>query len=196
MIEVGSGSGFVSLALAQRGAQCTLLDISQKSLEVGVDNFIRNGLKTPEVYNEDALNSTVPSSSYDVVWNAGVIEHFLNQGKERLLLEMVRMAKSGGKVIVMVPNAWCLPFQLTQALQKMLGRWQIGFEDDMSPRRLSRLCDRTQLNNFEAYSYNPVAGWNSIPIVRRAIKLLRFDTLELHCKRSHIGKVSVLVITK
>jgi 2-polyprenyl-3-methyl-5-hydroxy-6-metoxy-1,4-benzoquinol methylase len=196
IIEVGSGSGCVSLALALKGAQCTLLDISQKSLEVATDNFIRSGLKTPEVYNENALNSTVPSSSYDVVWNAGVIEHFFDQGKERLLVEMIRMAKPAGKVIILVPNVWCLPFQLMQAILKMLGRWQLGFEDDMSPRRLRRLCERIKLRNFEAYSYNPVAGWNSIPIIARAIKFLHLNRMELHCHRSRIGKVSILVITK
>jgi 2-polyprenyl-3-methyl-5-hydroxy-6-metoxy-1,4-benzoquinol methylase len=140
IIEVGSGSGLLSVALAKLGATCTLLDISALSLKNAVANFVDAGLLQPTYYDEDALSSSVPSEMFDVVWNAGVLEHFFDDGKEKLSLEMLRMAKPGGMVIIMVPNAWCWQLQISKTLTKVLKMWKARFQDNMSPRRLKRVC--------------------------------------------------------
>jgi len=115
----------LSVALAKLGATRTLLDISALSLKNAVANFVDADLLQPTYYNEDALSSSVPSEMFDVVWNAGVLEHFFDDGKEKLSLEMLRMAKPGGMVIVMAPNAWCWQLQISKTLMKVLkmGKW-------------------------------------------------------------------------
>jgi ubiquinone/menaquinone biosynthesis C-methylase UbiE len=197
IIEVGCGSGFTSIALAQQGARVTILDMSSESLKIATDGFKRFGLEQPEAYNEDALSSSVPSESFDIVWNGGVIEHFYDDGKEMLLREMYRMAKIGGKVIVTVPNAWCWPFQVAQYVKKLRKTWSYGYEDDMSPMRLRKLCQRLGFSNIETYAYNTVVGWAWLPKIGWPIVYnLGWNTLDRHCQRSWMGFVSILIIDK
>jgi len=196
IIEVGSGSGLLSVALAKLGATCTLLDISALSLKNSVVNFVNAGLPAPAYYHEDALSSSVPSEMFDVVWNAGVLEHFFDDGKERLILEMLRMAKPGGIIIILVPNAWCWQLQISQALMKVLKMWKVGFQDNMSPRRLKRTSAHIGVKNTTTYAFDVVHGWHWIPFGKSITKLTHLETLELHCKRSWVGATSVLAIQK
>jgi ubiquinone/menaquinone biosynthesis C-methylase UbiE len=196
VIEVGCGSGFTTLGLAHKGARCALLDISPVALDTACEAFTRAGLPTPERYAEDALHSSVPSDSFDAVWNGGVIEHFSDEGKEMLIREMVRMCKPGGRVIILVPNRLCWQLQVRQAWQKARGTWKYGFEDDMSPGRLKRMAKRLGFTKIETYAFNPVAGWHWIPRTGPILRWLGWETIEHHLRRSSTGLVSVLVIAK
>ena len=197
IIEIGCGSGFTSLALAQHGARCALLDLSAEALKVAEAAFVQAGLQAPELYNQDALKSSVPSDSFDAVWNGGVIEHFFDPGKELLIKEMLRMTRPGGKVIIMVPNAACWEFQIVQAWLKFRKTWIYGFEDDMSPRRLRRMCERLGISHATTYAFNTVLGWRWLPkIGHRLTRMLGLETLDHHRRRSWMGFVSVLVIEK
>jgi SAM-dependent methyltransferase len=196
VIEIGCGSGFTTLALARRGARCALLDISSVALETSTAAFVKAGLAEPERYLQDALNSNLPSDTFDLVWNGGVIEHFADEGKKKLMKEMVRICAPGGQVLILVPNRLAWQFQLRQALQKLRGTWIYGFEDDMSPGRLLRMAHAVGLDNSEAYAFNPIAAWRWLPRTTKILRGLGVDTLEHHMRRSLTGMVSILVIKK
>jgi ubiquinone/menaquinone biosynthesis C-methylase UbiE len=197
IIEIGCGSGFTSLALAQQGARCALLDLSTEALKVAESAFLQAGLPPPELYNQDALRNSVPSDSFDAVWNGGVIEHFFDEGKKLLIKEMLRMAKPGGKVIILVPNGACWQFQIIQAWLKLRKTWIYGYEDDMSPRRLRRMCQRLGISSYDTYAFNTVVGWRWIPkIGRHLTRKLGLETMKHHRRRSWMGFVTVLVIEK
>jgi len=196
VIEIGSGGGFVTLALAQRGARCALLDISPVALQNTAAAFERAGLPKPPCFQKDALQSGLPDGAYDMVWNGGVIEHFLDDGKALLIQEMLRICAPGGVVVILVPNRLCWQFQLRQAWQKMRRTWKYGFEDDMSPGRLLRMARRLRLTGVETYAFNPVAGWHWIPRTTRILRWLGWETVERHTRRSITGLVSVLAIKK
>lgn len=197
IIEVGCGSGFMSIALAKRGAICGLLDISPVAMKRALAIFRQSGLAEPEYYIQDALNSKVPSESYDIVWNAGVIEHFYDQGKTQLIKEMWRMAKAGGKVIIMVPNSLCWQARLGQIWQQWRKTWQYGFQDNMSPRRLSYTCKKIGLKVNNVYAFDPVIGWRWIPIIGAQInKWMGPKSRRNHLKHSWRGYMSVLVVHK
>jgi ubiquinone/menaquinone biosynthesis C-methylase UbiE len=197
IIEMGSGSGYTSTALAMKGASCALLDISSDSLEVSKQSFVENGLAAPDCYLQDALSSGLPSETFDVAWNGGVIEHFLDSGKEQLLREMHRIVKPGGLVIVLVPNSWCIQFQAVQVWMKKRGTWPYGFEDDMSPLRLWRMATKLGFADVDVYAFNSVLGWRWIPRFGvRITSLLRMETLALHTARTPFGFVSVMAIRK
>ena len=194
VIEIGCGSGFVTLALAKKGALCSLLDISPVALQNAASAFERAGLPKPPCIQADALQSSLPAGAYDLVWNGGVIEHFFDEGKALLIKEMVRICAPGGTVVILVPNRLCWQLQLRQAWQKMRKTWKYGFEDDMSPGRLRRMARKLGFTNADTYAFNPVARWHFIPYARRILARLRSETLERHTRRSVTGLVSVLVI--
>jgi ubiquinone/menaquinone biosynthesis C-methylase UbiE len=196
IIEVGAGSGFTSMALAEQGASVAILDISEVSLQQALLQFAASGIPVPEHYVADALDSGLPDDTYDCVWNGGVIEHFFDDGKKRLISEMFRITKPGGKVVIMVPNAWCWQFQIMQAWQKLRGTWAFGMEDDMSPRRLANMCKEIGITHSEAYAFNSVVGWRWVPIIKKIIKYGGFETPAWHSRRSWMGFVSVLIISK
>jgi 2-polyprenyl-3-methyl-5-hydroxy-6-metoxy-1,4-benzoquinol methylase len=196
IIEVGSGSGLTTFALAKKGAKCAFLDISPTSLEIVKNYFSSSGLPEPECYNEDALNNSVPSDKFDFVWNGGVIEHFYDEGKKKLIIEMVRMARPGGKIVIMLPNSRCIQFQIAQAWKKLRKSWRYGYEDDMSPIRLGNMCTGLGLKVITSYSFNPVLGWREYPIINKLIKILGWENLEYHKKHSRFGFITVVVIQK
>lgn len=196
IIEVGSGSGLTSVALGQRGALCALLDISSVALAAATEGFTRAGLGEPERFLADALKNDVPGGVYDLVWNGGVIEHFIDDGKVLLIHEMVRLCRPGGLVLILVPNRLAWQFQLRQFWQKMRGTWKYGFEDDMSPRRIRTMAVKAGYPQAEAYAFNPIAPWRWIPKTTRILRWLGVDTLEHHMRRSATGNVTVLAIRK
>ena len=196
IIEVGSGSGLTSVALAQQGAHCALLDISPVALATAAEGFKRAGLPPPEQFLADALHNDVPGNVYDLVWNGGVIEHFVDEGKVLLIHEMVRLCKPGGLVLILVPNRLAWQFQLRQSWQKMRGTWKYGFEDDMSPGRILRMAVKAGYTGAEAYAFNPIAAWRWIPKTSKILRWLKVDTVEHHSRRSATGMITVLAIRK
>jgi ubiquinone/menaquinone biosynthesis C-methylase UbiE len=197
ILEMGCGSGYTSMALAQRGARCTLLDLSPEALRVAAESFARAGLPPPTLVREDALTTTLPANTFDIAWNGGVIEHFFDSGKVLLIRQMLRVVKPGGMVIILVPNRLCWYFQIIQAWKKLRGTWRYGFEDDMSPGRLKRLCLHAGHPPADAYAYNPVVGWQWLPkIGERLTRVLGGERLERHCQRVRTGFVTIAVIEK
>ena len=103
-IEVGSGSGRISHKLAQLGAKVTLLDISQQAIKEGEKLFQSTNHRC-HLIRGSLFQIPCRNSSYDVVWNAGVVEHYLNDELESSLKEMSRVCHGKGLVIVIVPYA-------------------------------------------------------------------------------------------
>jgi ubiquinone/menaquinone biosynthesis C-methylase UbiE len=197
ILEMGCGSGHTSLALAQRGARCTLLDLSPEALRVAAASFERAGLPAPTLVREDALATSLPSDAFDAVWNGGVIEHFFDTGKALLIQQMVRVVKPGGRVIILVPNRLCWYFQIVQAWKKVHGTWRYGFEDDMSPGRLRRMCTRLGFHPVAAYAFNPIAGWRWLPALGEWVaRLLGAESLERHLQHARTGFVTAVVLEK
>lgn len=192
--EVGCGAGVMSSILASRGALVTLVDISQKSLGFAEDFFQRSGLQAQFVLC-DALDMPLENESYDIVWNAGVIEHFFDDGKIKLLREMMRLVKPGGKMILFVPNSLDFPFMVGKWIRKLTGKWIYGYEDDMSPRRLRRLAYHGGLIDATAFAFNPVVGWWFVGLKGLTMKL-GLHTVDWHARLSPFGHCSVLVVDK
>jgi 2-polyprenyl-3-methyl-5-hydroxy-6-metoxy-1,4-benzoquinol methylase len=194
IVEMGSGSGLLSRELAHRGINMTLLDYSPFSMGYALDKFKKVGLDC-KFYVEDALRSTLPDDHYDMAFNVGVIEHFSNENKKRLIKEMLRVIKPGGKVVILVPNSDCRPFVFAQCLLKITGKWSCGFEDDMNPRRLKEMLDEMQSHSI-VYSFNPIGGWLWIPIIRRLVVHLGFDNLSYAMLVHPRGMMTVAIVKK
>ena len=91
ILEVGCGAGWQSLALARSGRhQVDLLDISQ----VAVDTFVEG------------------KPQYDLVFNAGVVEHYPLERQTQLLRCMA--SRSRNYVVCLAPNRSCYWYSVSR----------------------------------------------------------------------------------
>ena len=126
VLEVGTGTGEISLHLAQAGRKVTALDLSKESLE-----FVQNcaqelGLSIETVLGNAAQSLPFYENAFNCVWSSGLLEHFGSEERQNMLREQARISK--GKVISLVPNAACVAYQASKAYLEEQGTWPYGLE--------------------------------------------------------------------
>lgn len=99
ILHAGCGSGQVDFDL-QNEMQITAVDISVPALNL----YKRNNPKATAVQHADIFALPFESGSYDGAYNLGVVEHFPREDIRRILLEMARVVKPGGKIIIFWPH--------------------------------------------------------------------------------------------
>ena len=159
--EVGCGSATTSALLRGR-RRVTLVDLSPKALSFAREHFDRLGL-TAEYRQENGLCMSFPDGTFDVVWNGGVIEHFLDDGKVQLIQEMWRVVRPGGTLLIKVPNQHDFPFMIGKALAVWRRTWKYGYEDDLTIRRCRSLTRRAGLVDVSCSRITPSSGGGSCP---------------------------------
>jgi 2-polyprenyl-3-methyl-5-hydroxy-6-metoxy-1,4-benzoquinol methylase len=193
--EVGSGSGTTSAMLASLGASVTLIDCAPKALRFAMSLFKQLHLEG-DFCQMDAFQLGISDASFDVVWNGGVIEHFDDTRKVKLIREMWRILKPGGVLWVQAPSRFDLPFVLYKSITEWRGSWPYGFEDDLTPSRLNDLCRQADLYNAKIFSYNPVVGWWFLPFGKTITQKLGLNEPRWHTKKSRLGHVVCLTAHK
>lgn len=99
VLEVGGGMGTDLSQFARHGALVTDLDLSLGHLNLAKDNFSCRGLRGDFLHG-DAEVFPFKDESFHVVYSNGVIHHTPNT--HRVVQEIFRVLKPGGKAIVMV----------------------------------------------------------------------------------------------
>jgi SAM-dependent methyltransferase len=141
ILEPGSGTGLASLGLAERGAEVFLLDLSPEAVRFSRAAFEREHTKEATV-QATILDLPFKDNAFDVTWNGGVIEHFKPDDQVRILNEMLRVTKPGGKVIVIVPSADGRIYCSAKAYADGQGLWRPGYEVPLSS--LESVASRSQ----------------------------------------------------
>jgi ubiquinone/menaquinone biosynthesis C-methylase UbiE len=127
LLEAGCGYGLTSLLAGARSRR-TLLDLEPKAVEIASALFTFAG---QEAYFAVGNIFSMPfgDNSFDVVFNAGVLEHFDLSSRRAALLEMVRVTKPGGKVFVAIPNHHSIPYRKAYEYRKARGEWPFPDEE-------------------------------------------------------------------
>jgi len=105
VLEIGCGIGTDSINFARAGAEVTVVDLSEESLELCKKRFEVFGLKA-KFYGGDAehLSDLVPVEQYDLIYSFGVIHH--TPHPERVLEQIKLFCKPGTELRVMVYSKW------------------------------------------------------------------------------------------
>ena len=105
----------------------TLVDFAPEALQRSRQAF--HAHKMPGRFVEaDIRRMPFPDDSFDVTWNAGVLEHFPTAEQVGILREMVRVTRPKGLVLACTPNAKCLSYRLGKYVAEQRGLWPYGAE--------------------------------------------------------------------
>lgn len=103
VLDVGCGTGNYTIELARRGAAVVGIDRSEEML-VWARQKVKDERLKVNFQAADALDLPFPDSSFDAVVSNGLL-CFLNE-PEMALMEMHRVLKPGGRLVVGVLNKW------------------------------------------------------------------------------------------
>jgi len=151
ILEAGCGSGYLSILMAERGAKITLLDNSKLALKYSHNllkkvEFIKKKKFQVEYVLGDVRKLPFNDNTFDVVHNCGVVEHYDDVTVFSILNEMTRVAKSGGHIIVIIPNL------LSPEIIFRMIRYGKGSERYFGKDKLKTLMQNVGLKRVTTYS--------------------------------------------
>lgn len=165
-IELGSGRATTSLYMASAGANVTLVDLAPTALSEAKRFFASNRLSEPTTVLADACSTGLPAASYDVAYNIGVLEHFLDPSP--LLRESARLLRPGGLlwmvVVPDIPTSRSLPARL---LFRPIPTIALGAIRAITKRPVATQGDMTR-TSFGASEYREMArsaGFKSVECI-------------------------------
>jgi SAM-dependent methyltransferase len=155
VLEVGCGRGATLLEFAKRGAIVTGVDYAESAL--GFCNSLKEkadysgNLGLAEFILGDARSLPFPEDKFDIVYSVGLLEHFEDPGA--ILAEQCRVLKSGGHLILQVPQKYSM-YTLLKKVLMAVGKWPYGaWETQFSGRDLRSLVAEAGLSAEFAYGY-------------------------------------------
>ncbi len=144
VLELGSGTGTLLLSLAEDITEGVGLDISNEAIAIANKNLQKKLVKNISFIKADCRH--VPyQGRFDVVYSAGLIEHFFAQDIE-IVRQHLKAAKPGGTVVISVPYAYSLHSLHYMLTRPRLSRWlwpwsrERNFQLFYSRQRLRRLA--------------------------------------------------------
>jgi 2-polyprenyl-3-methyl-5-hydroxy-6-metoxy-1,4-benzoquinol methylase len=160
VMEFGCASGFMTLAMAQRGADATGLDLSEKSLAVARNYYasIQADVKGSLTYQTVDLNyAELPANTYDVIAGRGVLHHLMRL--DHVIDQLHQSLKPGGllwisdtngeealsTVLIAAALTFVLPTQVSYG-EKIRGLLRFGFR---APSRVKASIEAQGLSPFE-----------------------------------------------
>lgn len=177
VLEVGSGSGYL-VSFFQKHLFSVGLDRSVTPLKVAKTQF---GAKN--LILGDMFHLPFRDNSFDIVWNEGVIEHFIEPKNLQACKEMKRVSRK--YVIVAVPNKNPI-WLIRKVVLRIINKWPYGYEESYSVQRLRKMMCQTGLK------VEDILGIRILPPVKEAKRfrdLLALFTFTLPLSSKNITKL-------
>ncbi|HEY0377465.1 MAG TPA: methyltransferase domain-containing protein [Pyrinomonadaceae bacterium] len=169
VLELGCGSGHISILMAAHAERVTLVDLSPSALEYARRIASYLGLEHKITFVEGDMFS-IDIEPHDACFNCGVIEHFSNQQAIALLRQMGRLAREVAAVTV--PNL------LSPELIYRMLRYGKGSERFMTPKFVTGLIREAGL---EPLRWEPVNYWTPSPFGHSLAGMARdMNLIRLH----------------
>jgi ubiquinone/menaquinone biosynthesis C-methylase UbiE len=149
ILEIGAGTGRDSFPLIRHGATVVQLDYAENSLRIL--KRLANDINLPvTIVGGDAFRLPFPDETFDVVFHQGLLEHFRHAEAEALLKENIRVLKTGGHLLVDVPQRYHI-YTLAKHLLMAVDKWFAGWERSFSMPELKRLLKALGLTPVHSY---------------------------------------------
>jgi dolichol-phosphate mannosyltransferase len=128
VLHAGCGGGQVDTDIAQT-LRISALDISEQALSM----YRRCQPRIERLIHGSIFEIAAPESTFDGVYNLGVMEHFTELEIHRILAEFNRVLKPGGKIVLFWPPSFGLTVRVLAAVHWVLrktGRSEIKLHPD------------------------------------------------------------------
>lgn len=120
ILELGCGTGQLSLFLSRCNREILGVDISNSSLKLGENFRLKNNIENTFFMKMDVFDLKFKPNSFDCVISNGVLHHTKNA--EEAFKELVKVTKPGGVIIIGLYHKYGrLITRLKQKLAKLLG---------------------------------------------------------------------------
>jgi SAM-dependent methyltransferase len=133
VVEVGCGTGQMSLFLATADRRIVGADLTRASLELAVAAGARYGLPQATFVETDLRAPGLRAGAFDVVYSSGVLHH--TPDPRASFRAMVRLARPGGIIVLGLYNAYArLPHRLRRVVARLTGYRFIPFDPVLRSR--------------------------------------------------------------
>jgi SAM-dependent methyltransferase len=149
VLEAGCGRGLITGNLGESGADAYLLDISYEALGLARSCFLSQQQRGTFIQG-DILSFPFKDGSFDMVWNAGVIEHFTEQTRGVIISEISRIVRDSGFFISFNPYDGAFFYKIGKKTAEKNGRWPYGPEFPV--RSLREVCESAGFSVLEEYT--------------------------------------------
>lgn len=134
IIEVGCGTGQMSLYLARAGRIVIGADLSREALRIAASAGRRFALDRVRFVETDLHRAGLRPASFDVVYSSGVLHH--TPDPPTSFARLVRLARPGGTIVVGLYNAFArIPLRLRRLVVRLSGYRLIPFDPVAADRQ-------------------------------------------------------------
>src|SRR5437762_4042657 len=174
ILELGCGTGQMSLYLARADRVVIGADLTRASLALGAAAARRFGLDRVRFVETDLRRPGLRTGSFDVVYSSGVLHH--TPDPRASFARLVQLARPGGTIVLGVYNVFArIPMRLRRFVARLSGFRLIPFDPVLRDRRHEParreawLRDQYQHPEEHRHTLGEVLGWfaeNDIEYVR------------------------------
>jgi SAM-dependent methyltransferase len=164
VVEVGCGTGQMSIFLATADRIVVGADLTRASLELGAAAARRFDVRNVRFVETDLRRPGLRAGAFDVVYSSGVLHH--TPDPRASFAALARLARPGGVVVVGLYNAWArIPHRLRRTMGRLTGfRWVpldpvLRGRRDEPERREAWLRDQYMHPEEHRHTTREVQGW-------------------------------------
>lgn len=197
ILDIGCGSGTISLYLASKGYKIKGIDISKKAIDASNKSAEIIGLKNADFEVCDFPNK-IPSGKYDLIFFSEVIEHLPND--ELALQKIYKLLRPGGILFLSTPskNAPLYKLGYTKKFDREVGHLRRYTAEELQKKlkkngfKIKKIYKKeSMLRNF--LFLNPFAG--------KAIRYIKYFIVDIVTKidntlSSITGESQIIIVSK
>jgi SAM-dependent methyltransferase len=133
VLELGCGTGQMSLFLASAGREVIGADLTRASLMLAREAAQRFRVRRAGFVETDLRAPGLMRGAFDVVYSSGVLHH--TPDPRAAFAQMARMAKPGGMIVLGLYNVYArLPHRLRRGLARLTGYRYVPFDPVLRDR--------------------------------------------------------------